>query len=340
MANPEHVARIRAEAIESAKPVGQSAQDMDFFYKINLAGSDLSRLDLSGVTILDSFFADVDFSHSKLTRASLYETAFYECNFTEADMTAVGLEDAEFAYSNLNAVDFRGTPLSRTLIRHSTLEGTEFENVTFDATVLVNVDLSLARGLDRISHDGPSVIDHRTLLRSSDLPLEFLRGVGLPDEVIDFYRAQYGKPIQYFSAFISYSRTDEEFVDRLHAELQNNGVRCWQDTKDMKIGDRMRPAINQAIRVHDKVVLVLSEHSIESDWVESEVEMALEKEREQGRTVLFPIRLDDSVMETDKAWAAEIRRTRNIGDFREWKDHDSYQVAFERVLRDLRPEAE
>lgn len=89
-----------------------------------------------------------------------------------------------------------------------------------------------------------------------------------------------------------------------------------------------------------KVVLVLSEHSIESDWVESEVETALEKEREQGRIVLFPIRLNDSVMETDKAWAAEIRRTRNIGDFREWEDHDSYQVAFQRVLRDLRPEVE
>lgn len=36
--------------------------------------------------------------------------------------------------------------------------------------------------------------------------------------------------------------------------------------------------------------------------------------------------------------AAEIRRTRQIGDFSRWKDHDAYQQAFERLLRDLKAE--
>jgi hypothetical protein len=31
-----------------------------------------------------------------------------------------------------------------------------------------------------------------------------------------------------------------------------------------------------------------------------------------------------------------IRRTRHIGDFSRWKDHDAYQQAFERLLRDLK----
>jgi hypothetical protein len=75
-----------------------------------------------------------------------------------------------------------------------------------------------------------------------------------------------------------------------------------------------------------------------------EVEMAFgkeikfETERKQRRTVLFPIRLDDAVMETDEAWAANIRRTRHIGDFREWKDHDKYKEAFARLMRDLKAE--
>ena len=55
--------------------------------------------------------------------------------------------------------------------------------------------------------------------------------------------------------------------------------------------------------------------------------------------MLFPIRLDDEVMETTRAWAADIRRTRHIGDFRPWKDHDAYQESFDRLLRDLEPEA-
>jgi hypothetical protein len=55
--------------------------------------------------------------------------------------------------------------------------------------------------------------------------------------------------------------------------------------------------------------------------------------------VLFPIRTDDAVMDTTAAWAADIRRTRHIADFRKWKDHDAYQQAFERLLRDLKAES-
>ena len=55
--------------------------------------------------------------------------------------------------------------------------------------------------------------------------------------------------------------------------------------------------------------------------------------------MLFPIRLDDVVMDTHTPWAANIRRIRNIGDFRKWKSHDDYQKAFDRVLRDLKADA-
>lgn len=83
---------------------------------------------------------------------------------------------------------------------------------------------------------------------------------------------------------------------------------------------------------------MLSEHSVTSQWVEQEVETALNQEREQGRTVLFPIRLDDSVMEIKTGWPALVKNTRNIGDFSQWKDHDSYSKAFARLLRDLKAE--
>ena len=82
---------------------------------------------------------------------------------------------------------------------------------------------------------------------------------------------------------------------------------------------------------------MLSEHSVQSEWVATEVEGAFEREqRDRDRLVLFPVRLDDSVLETSRAWAADIRRRRHIGDFSGWKDHDAYQKAFQRLLRDLR----
>ncbi|MCB2193126.1 MAG: hypothetical protein KQI62_16260 [Deltaproteobacteria bacterium] len=45
-------------------------------------------------------------------------------------------------------------------------------------------------------------------------------------------------------------------------------------------------------------------------------------------------------MDTDKAWAADIRRTRHIGNFTEWKNHDSYKKNFDRLLRDLKASEE
>ena len=67
-----------------------------------------------------------------------------------------------------------------------------------------------------------------------------------------------------------------------------------------------------------------------------QLETGLEREREQKRTVLFPIRLDDAVMDLKTGWPADIRRTRHIGDFTHWKERHAYQKAFERLLRDLK----
>jgi hypothetical protein len=126
---------------------------------------------------------------------------------------------------------------------------------------------------------------------------------------------------------------------RLHADLQARGVRVWFAPHDLPIGARIRLAIDESIRLHDKLLLVLSEDSVSSQWVGQEVETALAKEREQdGRAVLFPIRIDDAVMEITAGWPALLKNTRNLGDFTHWKDHDSYQKAFERLLRDLKAE--
>ena len=254
--------------------------------------------------------------------------------------TRLDLFEADLYRVNLSGANLRDARLSAATFNNTDLRDTNFAEALFFETVLADLDLSVARGLDATRHDGPSIIDHRTLERSGELPLAFLRGCGLPDEVIEFYRGQYGKPIQFYSCFISYARADEEFVNRLYADLQDNGVRCWRDTEDMKIGDRQRPVIDRAIRLHDKVVLVLSERSIASDWVETEVETAFERERNdpQKRTVLFPVRLDDAIENADEAWVRQIWDTRNVGDFRDWKDHDAYREAFQRVLRDLRDE--
>lgn len=106
----------------------------------------------------------------------------------------------------------------------------------------------------------------------------------------------------------------------------------------MKIGAKILDTLDEAIRLRDKVLLILSEHSIASDWVEGEVTRGLDEERERRQTVLFPIRLDNGILQTTKAWARLLRGQRNIGDFTRWKDHDTYQESLKRLLRDLKVE--
>lgn len=103
---------------------------------------------------------------------------------------------------------------------------------------------------------------------------------------------------------------------------------------DLEIGAPIVRGIDEAIRLYDKLLIILSEASVNSRWVEFEVSTALQREVEQGRTMLFPIRLDDAVLHTPSGWAAQLR-TRHIGDVHAWKDHDHYQAAFARLLRDL-----
>src|SRR5262249_22224489 len=137
--------------------------------------------------------------------------------------------------------------------------------------------------------------------------------------------------------FISYSTQDQSFANRLYTDLRDKGIRCWLATEDLKIGDRFRSRINEAIRVHDKLLIVLSEHSIRSRWVEAEVESAFGREKDGG-TVLFPIQLDDHVIDSQEAWAENLKQTRHIGDFRKWKDHDEYRKSLDRLIRDLQAE--
>ena len=117
------------------------------------------------------------------------------------------------------------------------------------------------KGLETVKHDGPSTIGTDTLIRSQgDIPEAFLRGAGLPDTFIDYVRSlESVDPIEYYTCFISYSSQDDDFAERLHADLQQQGVRCWFAPEDMDIGDKIRPRIDEAIRLYDKLVLVLSE---------------------------------------------------------------------------------
>ena len=322
--------------------------------KADLSGADLSAAYLSGANLSAAYLRGTDLNRANLSgadlsaahliRANLRGAKLIRANLNRADLSAAYLRGADLSAAYLRGADLRGADLIRANLGganliEANLRGANLRDATAGWTIFGNVDLSVAKGLDAVQHHGPSTIGIDTIYRSKgNIPEAFLRGAGVPDSFIEYIASLVGRPIQFYSCFISYSSKDQAAADRLHADLQSKGIRCWFAPEDMKIGDRIRQRIDEAIRLYDKLMLILSEHSIDSDWVEKEVETAFEEERRRKRTVLFPIRLDETVMETDQAWAADIRRTRHIGDFRRWKDHDAYQEAFARLVRDLERE--
>ena len=271
-----------------------------------------------------------------LRRACLVDCNLNRAKLDGADLDGALLAHADLSYSDLSKTVLRHADLSHVEFRNATLNDVDFTGARLAGTVFSDVDLSFAKGLESVHHTGPSSIGIDTIYRSKGkIPEVFLRGAGVPDNFILYMRSLTGAAFDFYSCFISYSTKDQDFTDRLHSDLQGKGVRCWFAPEDLKIGDKFRSRIDESIRIHDKFLLVLSQDSISSPWVETEVETAFERETRENRIVLFPIRLDDAVFETNEAWAAGIRRTRHIGDFSHWQEHASYKKAFERLMRDL-----
>jgi hypothetical protein len=283
--------------------------------------------DLGGADLHDANLFRADLTHAKLNEANLRGADLRGANLMDANLNLTDLGGASLNFANLyaarlNEANLRGANLMAANLNVANLRGADLTQAQLYWTVFADVDLVNVIGLETCIHEGPSTIDHRTLQKSGPLPLAFLRGVGLPDMLIDYLPSLLNQAIQHYSCFISYSTQDQEFADRLYADLQNKGVRCWFAPHDLRIGKKILDAVDAAIRLRDRVLLILSEHSINSDWVEDEVTAGFEEERKRGEEVLFPIRLDDAVMETQEAWAAKLR-ARLIGDFRQWRDHDA-----------------
>jgi hypothetical protein len=165
-----------------------------------------------------------DLSRANLISANLSCTKLRDANLCYADLSGTNLCLANLTGANLSEADLRGADLF-----DADLEGANLTQAKLYETDFANVNLTSVIGLEICVHEGPSTIDHRTLQKSGTLPLSFLRGVGLPDNLIEYLPSLLNRPIQHYSCFISYraKEDDEEFAKRLHADLQNKGVRCW-----------------------------------------------------------------------------------------------------------------
>ena len=365
MANPEHLAILKQGVKAWNLWRKQNPHELPDLVGANLAEANLSDAELSHADLRHADLSSANLSNAELRCASLHDVDLRLANLggaklNEANLRGAKLTSANLSNANINSASLSFADLSAANLGGANLCGAELNNVNLEhadlnharvwSTVLGGTDLSDVKGLETVKHHGPSSIGVDTLYKShGKIPDKFLRDAGVSEDVIEHLLPliRTGPPIQCHSCFISYSTKDEEFARRLHDRMREAGLRVWFAPEDIKGGDNLYDQISRAIQYHDKLLVVLSEHSIKSEWVLTEIRKAREVEKKENRRKLFPIRLVDFDTlrdwtcfdaDTGKDLAVEVREYAMPNDFSNWKDRDAFEKSFARLLQDLKAE--
>jgi uncharacterized protein YjbI with pentapeptide repeats len=306
-------------------------------YHPDLRAADIRGENLNGADLSRAVLVDANLSRADLGGANFSGTNLIGANLSEANLIGANLSGANLKDANLRGARLIGADLIESNLHQADLHDAEVGYTVFGA-----VDLSSIIGLDTIRHAFPSTIGIDTIYAShGNISEAFLRGCGVPDNFIDYARSLTATAFDYYSCFISHSTADKDFADRLYADLQAKGVRCWYAPHDMEGGEHVDTQIDRAIKVHEKLLLILSESSINSNWVKREITKAVKREDTEGKRVLFPISLVDFskieewefVDSKGRDLSEEIRKF-YIPNFKGWENDNSlYTTEFDKLLK-------
>jgi hypothetical protein len=312
----------------------------------NFIGTDLHRAQFSEVNLSLANLRSAVLHRAVLRRVVLNGTILRRTDLSQTILSEVILSKAELVEADLSEaeltrVDLQGANLGRSKI---------------GATIFAKSDLSAVMALDTVKHTSPSTVGVDTLYRSKGkIPDVFLRGCGLSDWQIEavklhqrdltneeigdiiyrIHELRAAQPIQINPLFISYTHTDVTFVDKIERYLVKDGIRFWRDVHHATAG-RLERQVDRAMRLNPTVLLILSENSVRSDWVEHEARLAHKLEKELGRDVLCPVALDLSWKQC--RWPERLREQieeYNILDFSNWGDKASFERMYRRLVDGL-----
>ncbi len=360
------VADLRGANLEGTNLEGTHIEEA-LLAEANLRAANLQRAHLKGAGLQLAHLEEANLEEANIEDANLRGADLGGANLRRtslggANLRAANLEEANIGGTNLRWADLGGANLQRSHLEGANLEGANFERANLTqascgATSWACLNLLETVGLSTLRHGGQSTLGTNTLVLSKGrLPAEFLKGCGLADweventklydpdltaaEIADIqYRVHEllaRSPIQISPVFISYSHGDTAFVDSLGFALDQRGVRYWRDIKDATAG-RLDKVIERGISLNPTLLLVLSERAIESDWVEYEVDKAVQLSKQLKRDVLCPIALDKAWLESARMSGnlrAQIKKY-NVLDFASHSDAKTFETQFRKLIDGL-----
>lgn len=332
----------------------------------NLAGAFAGNANLSQANLLAANLRNASFSHANMSEANfmvahlggsdLSGANLSKANLTRAQLSGVNLRRADLSGARLTGAHLTKSYLLEARFVEADLIGTDFSGARVGITVFANVNLSRVTGLESVDHRGPSHISMDTfILSEGKIPEIFLRGCGLSDADIEYAKLsnpdlgmeeinkilrkihdlRAAQALQIYPLFISYSQANSQFVDEIGNRLAEKGIRFWRDTHDMNAG-KVEKQVDRGIRQNLKVLLILSEQCIESDWVKQELTEVKKLEKEMGHLVLCPVALDGG-WKTGR-WPKRIMEQimeYNVFDFSAWKNNGRFEDMFHNLIDGL-----
>ncbi len=264
-----------------------------------LSGAQMSRVqlhnaNLDNARLWSAMLSRADLHSSSLVRADLTDANLRSANLMYADLRRADLHGADLHGCYLNNADLRGAILVETHFNRSRLHQADFSGAVMRDTIFTAADLSDALGLDAIQHLGRSHLSSH-MLSDQQLPVAFLRGVGITEPQLRTRQPRF------HVAFLLSDPSDEAIAQRLQAVLQVRGVRAWHINMPIRRGSRAFDDVHLAIQEQDRVVILLSRNSLQSWWMESEVQRLLWQADESGDAAprLIPVDLDGSLNNPD-----------------------------------------
>lgn len=306
--------------------------------RANLIRADLSRANLILADLLGANLAFANLSDANLMNANLAFANLLGANLMNANLLGANLSDA-----NLNNANLSEAYLFRTIFKNTDLKNTNFKNSHLGYSIISDCDLVNALNLESTDHNFPSTIGIETIFKSKGkIPLLFLKGCGIPKDVIKtILPLAKGWPIRFYTCFISYSVKDKRFAERIKNNLEAKNIRCWFFPDDAVWGRDIEENIDLAIKDYDKLIVICSENSLNSEPVIREIDRALQKEQslkkkhKATKRVLFPVIIDDYFYEEWKHPLKPLILRIVYGDFRDWENRTKYKKAFDKLLKAL-----
>ncbi|RCW51597.1 toll/interleukin-1 receptor domain-containing protein [Halanaerobium sp. ST460_2HS_T2] len=128
------------------------------------------------------------------------------------------------------------------------------------------------------------------------------------------------------SIFLCHSSEDKDFARKIAEDLIKRGAKVWIDEAEINIGDSLIKKIQEGIHNSDYLGALLSKNSIQSEWVQRELEIALNEEIEKNNVKVLPLMIEE----------CEIPGFLSSKVYADFTESGSYNEEFNKLINKLK----